>query len=122
MESIPYVLNYEDSTWYIIQTITTVGYGDIVPYTGIGRVTGVVAMLSAIIITSLITASATSSLVESFRRVRTKLTEKTNKRIKIIEDKIDNIDKKIEKLNKMDDLSIQLKEIKKDLENMKKSQ
>ncbi|MDI6644299.1 MAG: potassium channel family protein [Methanobacteriaceae archaeon] len=118
----PNVLNYEDSIWYIIQTITTVGYGDIIPYTGIGRVTGVVAMLSAIIVTSLITASATSSLVEAFRKERDKLTEKSMKRIGIIEDKIDNINNKIDELDKIDDLSIQLKEIKNELENMKKSQ
>ena len=116
----PHVLNYEDSVWYIIQTITTVGYGDIIPYTGIGRVTGVEAMLSAIIVTSLITASATSSLVETFRKERDKLTEKSMKRIGIIENKIDNINKKLERLDKFDDISIQLNEIKNELENMKK--
>lgn len=117
----PNVQNYEDSAWYVIQTITTVGYGDIVPYTAIGRVTGVVAMLSAIIITSLITASATSSLVEAFREERDKLTQKNMERIRIIENKIDEINKKTKNLDKLDELSFQLKEIKSELERIKKS-
>ncbi|MGC9516845.1 MAG: ion channel [Methanomicrobiales archaeon] len=116
----PNVVNYEDSLWYVLQTITTVGYGDIVPYTAIGRLTGVIAMISAIIVTSLVTASATSSLVEAFRQEREKLTEKSMERIMVIESKIDVITNTLEKLDKIDELNSQLKEIKSEVDKLKK--
>jgi hypothetical protein len=37
-----------DGAWYSITTITTIGYGDIVPHTGLGRVISVVLILSGI--------------------------------------------------------------------------
>lgn len=60
----------------MLQTLTTVGYGEITPVTILGRLTSFLAMLSAIVITSLITASATSTLIEKMREEREKLLEK----------------------------------------------
>jgi voltage-gated potassium channel len=61
----PNVGSVDDALWYIIVTITSVGYGDIVPYTGFGRIIGVIAMLTAILFMSLVTATTTSALVQS---------------------------------------------------------
>jgi len=60
----------------VLQTLTTVDYGEITPVTILGRLTSFLAMLSAIVITSLITASATSTLIEKMREEREKLLEK----------------------------------------------
>ncbi|MBC7100172.1 MAG: two pore domain potassium channel family protein [Methanobacteriales archaeon] len=60
----------------MLQTLTTVDYGEITPVTILGRLTSFLAMLSAIVITSLITASATSTLIEKMREEREKLLEK----------------------------------------------
>jgi voltage-gated potassium channel len=51
-----------------VQTVTTVGYGDVVPHNAGGRVIGTLVMLTGIAFISLITASVTATLVEQNRR------------------------------------------------------
>ena len=36
-----------DAAWYIIATLTTVGYGDVTPVTGLGKVFGALLMVSS---------------------------------------------------------------------------
>jgi len=54
--------------WWAVQTVTTVGYGDIVPSNTEGRLVGVVVMLSGIGFLTVITAAVTASLIEAARR------------------------------------------------------
>jgi voltage-gated potassium channel len=54
--------------WFALQTITTVGYGDVTPKQSEGRFIGAVVMLTGIGFLAVITASVTASLVESSRR------------------------------------------------------
>jgi voltage-gated potassium channel len=54
--------------WFALQTVTTVGYGDVTPGRTQGRVIAAVLMLTAIGFVGVITASVTASLVESGRR------------------------------------------------------
>ncbi len=57
--------------WWAIVTITTVGYGDVVPLTLPGRIVGFFLMLSGLIALSLLTATVASIFVErKFRRER----------------------------------------------------
>ncbi len=44
----PMFATYTDALWWGIVTLTTVGYGDIVPVTGIGRWAGVVLMITGV--------------------------------------------------------------------------
>ncbi len=46
-----------DSLWWAISTITTVGYGDRVPVTALGRVTGALLMLVGLAFLGMIAAS-----------------------------------------------------------------
>ncbi|MDI6881903.1 MAG: ion channel [Methanothermobacter sp.] len=94
----PAVNTYEDSLWYVLQTLTTVGYGDIIPVTVLGRLTGVMVMLSAIVATSLITASATSTLIEKFREEQDKILEERRYQLKKFEERIDEFQKRLEKI------------------------
>ena len=54
--------------WFALQTVTTVGYGDVTPNRAEGRIIAAVLMLTAIGFLAVITASVTASLVESSRR------------------------------------------------------
>jgi voltage-gated potassium channel len=52
-----------DSLWWAAQTVTTVGYGDVVPKTTGGRLIGLVVMVFGVAAVSLITALVTSSFI-----------------------------------------------------------
>lgn len=54
--------------WFALQTVTTVGYGDVTPKAASGRVIAAVVMLSGIGFLAVITASVTAALIETSRR------------------------------------------------------
>jgi voltage-gated potassium channel len=56
--------------WFALQTVTTVGYGDVTPERSAGRIIAAVVMLTAIGFLAVTTAAATAALVESGRRRR----------------------------------------------------
>ena len=54
--------------WWAVQTVTTVGYGDVTPENDIGRVIATIVMLTGIGFLTVVTASITAVFVESARR------------------------------------------------------
>jgi voltage-gated potassium channel len=54
---------FGQAIWWSTQTVTTVGYGDIVPKTATGRVVGIVVMLAGVALAAVLTAVITSSFV-----------------------------------------------------------
>ena len=77
--------------WWAVQSVTTVGYGDVVPHDTAGRVIATVVMLTGIAFISLVTASVTASLVEQARQ-RRQGTEET------VEAKLDRINARLESI------------------------
>jgi len=54
--------------WWAVQTVTTVGYGDIVPHHTSGRLVGALLMLSGIGFLTVVTAVITAAFLETIRR------------------------------------------------------
>ena len=52
------------AVWWALQTVTTVGYGDIVPTTTAGRVIGGIEMVLGISFIAFITAGVTSAVIQ----------------------------------------------------------
>ena len=60
--------NIGQGLWWSIQTVTTVGYGDLVPTDTLGRLVASVVMITGIGFLTVITATITSRFVEEARR------------------------------------------------------
>jgi voltage-gated potassium channel Kch len=50
--------------WWALQTVTTVGYGDVVPSGGTGKVIGSIEMVLGVSFVSFLTAGVTSAVVQ----------------------------------------------------------
>lgn len=59
------ITNFSDAMWWSISTVTTVGYGDIVPNTILGRIIGMVLMVVGIGVMAAFISQVSATLVES---------------------------------------------------------
>ena len=97
----------QTAVWYIIVSMTSTGYGDVVPITIPGRSLGIVAMIGGIlifaIITSLISSIYTSKLnKENYSNFQSQINELTCE-IKKLNEKNDEMACEIKKLNEKND-------------------
>lgn len=83
--------------WYVIVSVTSTGYGDIVPNTISGRLIGIIAMIGGILIFSTITAVISSIYVS-----------------RISKDSRDDLESKI------DDLTFEIKKLNEKIDELKK--
>jgi voltage-gated potassium channel len=59
-----HIKNFGDAVWWSVTTITTVGYGDFVPVTFIGRLIAVLLMVGGISVIGVITATVASWIIQ----------------------------------------------------------
>jgi voltage-gated potassium channel len=62
--------NIGESLWWSLQTVTTVGYGDIVPHDTEGRIVGSILMVAGVGFLAVITASIASAFTQAALRRR----------------------------------------------------
>ena len=82
-------VSFETALWWSITTATTVGYGDVSPSTGIGKITAVVDMLVGIGLIGMLTSSITSFFTKSNDDNEIKDLKEQNQRL---EKKLDEIE------------------------------
>jgi voltage-gated potassium channel len=57
------ITNFGDALWWAMETVTTVGYGDVVPVTMAGRITATMVMLLGISVLGAVTAGISASVI-----------------------------------------------------------
>lgn len=85
-----------DALWWAVQTVTTVGYGDVVPENTGGRVVAAIVMLNGIAFISLITASVTAILVEQAQQRRKGEEEPIGSKLDQISARLDAIEARLD--------------------------
>jgi voltage-gated potassium channel len=85
--------------WFALQTVTTVGYGDVTPRNGDGRFIAAVVMLSGLGFLAVITASVTASLIESSRRRFAQAEAEAERRLEEMGQQLARIEQSLEQLS-----------------------
>jgi len=81
--------------WWAVQTVTTVGYGDVAPQNGAGRLLGAIVMLEGTAFIAIVTAVITSSFVTRAQAEQRK--DELSDR-ELIERRFDELERKIDAL------------------------
>jgi voltage-gated potassium channel Kch len=86
--------------WWALQTVTTVGYGDVAPSEPAGRIVGGVVMLEGIALIAIVTAVITSSFVARAQRAdaAARQTDELSDR-ELMERRFDELERKLDLLN-----------------------
>ena len=89
------ITNFSDAVWWSISTVTTVGYGDVVPSSIAGRIMGMVLMVVGIGVMAAFISQVSATLVEARIKRKSETGEDSLKAAVIseIKEKLDNIDK-----------------------------
>jgi voltage-gated potassium channel len=85
--------------WWALQTVTTVGYGDVTPENVNGRLVGAVVMLQGIAFLAIVTAAITSTFVARAQREYDAAHEAEEESdLQRIEARFDELERKIDRL------------------------
>lgn len=87
-----------DGIWWAWVSVTTVGYGDLVPVSTEGRIFGVLLILIGIVMISLITANIAAYYFSKETEKETRLEQESIRRIKKLEEHLTRLEEKIDKL------------------------
>lgn len=87
------ITNFSDAVWWSISTVTTVGYGDIVPHSIAGRIMGMGLMVVGIGVMATFISQVSATLVESRMKRNPEKNDLKSAVISDIKKRLDNIDK-----------------------------
>ena len=105
-----------DASWWTVATVTTVGYGDVVPVTDAGRILAIFYMFFGVSVL----AVSLSVFATRYYKKRFEDDKEISHAQKMILDKIEQLENSQEKLqSELRDLVYSLKNLQKDLEKQK---
>ena len=85
--------------WWALQTVTTVGYGDIVPESTVGRLVATFLLLGGLAFLSVVTATITSSFVARRQRELAETTaDPLMERVSALHDRLDGIEAELRRI------------------------
>jgi voltage-gated potassium channel len=87
--------------WWALQTVTTVGYGDVTPREPIGRIVASLVMLEGIAFLAIITAAITSTFIARAERERKLAEDATDARDVQLERSLDDVTRRLDRLETM---------------------
>jgi voltage-gated potassium channel len=88
--------------WWVLQTVTTVGYGDLTPTSAIGRILTSVVMLWGVAFLAIITAAITSVFVARAQQERAMSAESAAASAeRTVDERFDNIDVQLHQLREL---------------------
>jgi voltage-gated potassium channel len=88
--------------WWSLQTVTTVGYGDVTPHKTIGRLVGAFVMLEGIAFLAIITAAITSTFVARAEHEQQLAgADDLDAAVTRLEARFDQVDERLERLDSM---------------------
>ena len=88
--------------WWVLQTVTTVGYGDLTPASAVGKILTSLVMLWGVAFLAIITAAITSVFVARAQQERAETAEQLAAGAKhTVDDRFDQIDAQLRQLREL---------------------
>lgn len=85
--------------WWSLQTVTTVGYGDVTPQNRSGRIVGAVVMLEGIAFLTILVAAITSTFLARAEREREAAEDAEDERdLRRVDARLDDLDKRLARI------------------------
>lgn len=116
----PTINNLFDSLWFVLSTITTVGYGDILPNSDIGRILGLIILTFGVFIFSAVTGAMASYFTRKVFSMKNFNITENDENIKILKEDLAFNKNNLNKANdKLDKTCAKMEYIKKELDETK---
>jgi voltage-gated potassium channel len=80
-----------EGLWWSVQTVTTVGYGDVVPQSTLGRLVATIVMIVGIAFITVSTAAIASAFVEAGRRRRAPSDDREGTELRLLRAEIESL-------------------------------
>lgn len=93
----PDIHDIHTALWYVIVSITSTGYGDVVPSTLSGRIVGMIAMIGGILVFASFTAVISSLYISKINKDNR---DDVNQKIENLTSEIERLNEKIDELKK----------------------